>query len=101
MGHKITITLENGSVTYAMKARKVLAARMIFAEVVRADRKGELNGSGCGYGISVDERDENAAYTILQNAGLRTGNRRKVSVTHNSQNYPLNRSEPGDRGGLK
>jgi len=66
MGEKCIIPL--GSVTYAMKAQRLLNAHAIFAEVTRADSH---NTNGCGYGVSVNCREIDAAVSILKRSGIR------------------------------
>jgi len=66
MGEKCIIPL--GSVTYAMKAQRLLNARSVFAEVTRADSH---NTNGCGYGVSVNCREMDAAVNIIKKSGIR------------------------------
>ena len=55
------------SVTYAMKAERLLSDRMIRAEAVRGDSR---RSQGCGFGLRLDCRDADAAVRILRNAGI-------------------------------
>lgn len=66
MSDKCTIPL--GSVTYAMKAKRLLNSRAVFAEVIRADSRGT---GGCGYGVAVNCRELDSAVSIIKNAGIR------------------------------
>lgn len=53
------------SPTLAMKAKKLLAYHKISASVVKKPSK-----NGCDYGISVFEKDEGNAASILKKGGL-------------------------------
>ncbi|HEX3016351.1 MAG TPA: putative Se/S carrier-like protein [Caproicibacter sp.] len=56
-----------GSVTYAMKGRDILARYGINSSVERVSRG--TNGHGCGYGIYVPQRTDEAE-RILRNSGV-------------------------------
>ena len=56
-----------GSVTYAMKGRDILARYGIRSSVERIYRS--MNGHGCGYGIYVPQRTDEAE-RILRQAGI-------------------------------
>ena len=56
-----------GSITNAQRARSVLHAKSVNAQIRRLENPGP--GDGCGYVIAVEDADE--AVRILNKAGLR------------------------------
>lgn len=54
-----------GSVTYAMKARDILEKNGISAYVERTRKTKEF---GCGYGVHVPKRAEEAEQLLLRNS---------------------------------
>ena len=56
------------SITYALKAKNILAAEGIVSEVLRADS--EENSCGCGYSLMV-YRHPARAMRILEENGIR------------------------------
>lgn len=56
------------SFTYAVKARNALAARGLYAEVVRLDSSHEKRG--CGFGVEFSCGDSDSVKKILRNARI-------------------------------
>ena len=56
-----------GSVSYAMKAKRLLSRNGIRVNIV----KDSENKAGCSYGLSFDERDRFRIAAILAEAGIR------------------------------
>ena len=56
-----------GSITYAMKAKKLLSSNLINARVVKA---GSGDGRSCIYGIMISPKDLNAAISLLSSDGI-------------------------------
>ena len=68
MEHKTKLcTLPVGSVTSAMKARRLLAERFIDSSAVRETRR---SGGGCSYALEFDCRQYDAVIGILKAAGM-------------------------------
>ena len=63
-------TIVLSSVTYALKAKDLLAAHGIRAEIVRS--RAVRNVRGCGYGISFDAALLASAQSILASEGVPT-----------------------------
>lgn len=57
--------LKVNSVTHAMKAKNVLSANGIYAQVVRNDNTGKREG--CGYSVLIDGDTERAAEILRRN----------------------------------
>ena len=57
-----------GSLTYAMKARKILRAKGITTRLVKLDSA--LTEYGCGYGIELPSYESYNVYTILKENGI-------------------------------
>lgn len=57
-----------GSVTYAIKAKKLLAREGLSSKLVKADTS--KTSSGCEYGIEFLSKDLYAAASILRSAGI-------------------------------
>lgn len=57
-----------GSVTYALKAKKLLAREGLVAKLVKTDASAD--GNGCAYGIEFPARDFYTAASILRSAGI-------------------------------
>ncbi len=55
-----------GSISYAIKAKRLLAREGISANVVKETDKTE----GCSYGLSFPERDAYRVSAILRQAGI-------------------------------
>ena len=64
--NKTTITV--GSVTYAIKARKVLQRMRIHSKLVKTDAS--RSSGGCTYGIEFNTEDFYNAVMGLRNAGI-------------------------------
>ena len=64
--NKTTITV--GSVTYAIKARKLLERMRIHSKLVKIDVS--KTSGGCTYGITFDTEDFYSAAMGLRNAGI-------------------------------
>ena len=60
-----TVILTVGSITFAQRARNLLASRKILANLVRARQ------SGCSYGVRVDREKDSEAQEILRSAGMK------------------------------
>lgn len=73
--NKTTITL--GSVTYAMRLKKLLTREGIKSRLIKVDAG--QNNLGCTHGIEVDERDFLSCVVIMKNNGIeyRVINQRK------------------------
>lgn len=71
MGQQLIIV---GSITYAMRSRELLFSYGIRAYVERLPRTPEI--PGCGYGVFVPKRTEEAEQ-ILRSAGIRVLGRRE------------------------
>ena len=63
MKEKIVI----GSVTYAIKAKKEIASRGVFARVVKASQK---QSKGCSYGLEIEAKDRMRVYAVLDELGI-------------------------------
>lgn len=64
-----------GSISYAIKAKRLLAKEGIFANLIKeTDRT-----TGCSYGLSFSARDAYRVSTILSAAGIRTKTREEPS----------------------
>ena len=63
--NKIIVTL--GSVTYAIKLRKLLAREDIESELVKVNTK-ETNG--CTHGVKIDQKDLLRAVVIMREKGF-------------------------------
>ncbi|MBO4452477.1 MAG: DUF3343 domain-containing protein [Clostridia bacterium] len=63
---KKTIVLS--SITYALKARDILAGHGIRAEIVRS--RAVKSVRGCGYGLSLDPALLSAAQALLASEGV-------------------------------
>ena len=57
-----------GSITYAMKAKKLLASNLINARVVKS---GGGDGRSCIYGLMISPRDKGAVISLLESEGIR------------------------------
>lgn len=57
------------SVTYAIRAQKMLEQQGIRSTIKRITKS--LQVSGCGYGIEINPIDTNSAKSILDAAGIR------------------------------
>lgn len=64
--NKMTISL--GSVTYAMKAQRLLSAIKIHSKLVKLDAG--KSADGCIYGLIIAQGDYPAAATILKKEGI-------------------------------
>lgn len=64
-----------GSISYAIKAKRLLSKEGIFANIVKETDRGE----GCSYGISFPKRDEYRVQTILSFSGIRAKSRESRS----------------------
>ena len=60
-----TATITLGSVTYAIKSRKVLAKNGIRSKLVKLDSSKTTNG--CNYGLEILRTDFYSAVSILRN----------------------------------
>ena len=56
-----------GSISYAIKAKRLLAKKGILAGIVKETDHTE----GCSYGLSFAEKDAYRVYTVLADAGIR------------------------------
>lgn len=56
-----------GSISYAIKAKRLLAKEGILANIVKETDRAE----GCSYGLSFAERDAYLVYPLLADAGIR------------------------------
>ena len=63
---KITITV--GSVTYAIRLKKLLIRKGIAARLVKTD--GDKNTVGCSHGVEISESDLFGAVKIMRDAGI-------------------------------
>lgn len=61
-------TIPIGSVTYAQKAKRALAAKAISSRLVKLDSEHTLRG--CIYGVEVREERYPEALSLLRSAGL-------------------------------
>lgn len=61
---RTVITFE--SVTFAIKARKLLSRRNIKSNLIKRDSK-----SGCSHGLLIDSRDYFSSVAVLRESGLR------------------------------
>ena len=57
-----------GSITYAMKAKALLEASGMIAEVIRLDPA--KTPRGCSYGLRVSERNLRAVTAVLEASGI-------------------------------
>ena len=57
-----------GSITYAMKAKKLLSSNLINARVVKA---GAGDGRSCVYGIMISPQDLNQTQALLSSDGIK------------------------------
>ena len=57
------------SITYALKARDLLAHASINAEIIRSPRVREIRG--CGYGLKIDDDDSQSAANICAASGIK------------------------------
>ena len=64
--NKAVITL--GSMTYAIKSRKLLSKNGIRSKLVKLDSSKTLNG--CSYGIELLDKEFYAAIAVLRNEGI-------------------------------
>lgn len=64
-----TAVITVGSVTYALKAKKLLAREGLTAKLVKADPS-DKGGSGCTYGLEFPARDFYTVASILRSAGI-------------------------------
>ena len=76
---KIILTV--GSVTYAIKARKLLAASGISAELIKVDAS--LSTSGCNFGIKIPYNRFLDAVNVMKNKG----------ISYSVYNSPLRRDD--------
>lgn len=60
-----------GSISYAMKAKRLLSKEGITANVIKESDHTE----GCSYGLSFAERDSYRVFALLSDAGIRTRSR--------------------------
>lgn len=56
-----------GSITYAMKAKKVLSSNLLSARVVKT---GTGDGRSCVYGILISPKDRSAVTQLLTDNGI-------------------------------
>ena len=69
-GEKMICIASMRSMTYAMKARRVLAAGGVNCEITSIDPS--LTRHGCAYGLKFDCHGEGAVRELLQAAGMRS-----------------------------
>lgn len=62
------VTVMIGSVTYAIKAQKALAAKGIRASIIKNEHAGSR---GCTYGLRLAAKDSVSAEGILKLAGIK------------------------------
>ena len=60
-----------GSISYAIKAKRLLAKEGITANVIKETDRTE----GCSYGLSFAERDAYRVFPLLSDAGIRLRSR--------------------------
>ena len=60
-----------GSISYAIKAKRLLAKEGILANIVKETSHTE----GCSYGLSFAEKDAYRVSAVLAGAGIRTRSR--------------------------
>ncbi|MBP5428270.1 MAG: DUF3343 domain-containing protein [Clostridia bacterium] len=60
-----------GSISYAIKAKRLLAKEGILTNVI----KDSNHTSGCSYGLSFDPRDAFRVSAVLSHSGIRTKSR--------------------------
>lgn len=65
--HKAVIRLT--SVTYAIRAQKLLEKRGIRSIIKKITTS--LNVNGCGYGLELASADLNAAQSVIASAGIK------------------------------
>ncbi len=63
-----TTVLTVESITYALKARKLLSRDGISAKLIKADA--DLAAQGCTYGIEIPAKDFYSAASILRSAEI-------------------------------
>jgi len=56
-----------GSISYAIKAKRLLAKEGISAELIKETD----HSSGCSYGLSYEARDSYRIFAVLSAAGIR------------------------------
>lgn len=64
-----TIIVSVGTVTYAMKARKLLLKNGIQSKLIKSDSSD--NGTGCTHGIEISNKDYFEAVRILGEGGIK------------------------------
>ena len=57
-----------GSVTYAIKLRKLLSRAGIRSKLVKTERPGSKNG--CTHGVEIDEKDFYHAVVVMKENGI-------------------------------
>ena len=57
------------SITYALKAQKILTAASVPTELVRSPRVREVRG--CGYGLKMSDKDVTAAENACAATGIK------------------------------
>lgn len=63
-----TITINTDSVTYAIKAKKLLERSGIVAALIKSDTAGKKDG--CTYGVRIESSRFYDAALILKNGGI-------------------------------
>ena len=63
-----TTTLTVGSVTYAMKVKKLLERKDIKAKLVKIDAESSING--CSYGVSINSNNFFDTIALLKQNGI-------------------------------
>ncbi len=66
-----TTVITTGSVTYAIKAKKLLAREGIASKLIKADVS--KTKSGCSYGVEFPSSEFYTAANILRSNGIRYG----------------------------
>lgn len=57
------------SVTYSIRAQKLLAQHGIKSYIKKLAKN--INANGCGYGLEISQQEVQSAYQILSSAGIR------------------------------